>query len=329
VGTEVTPARTPEKLRIVYFGMMGPFSCPPLQVLLAGGHNVTAIVVPGLRQSPGADPKVALSSRIEINKRYRMVPQLVPPSLDNVRQIARKEGIPILEAQSLHAVGIQAEISAYRPDALCVACFPWRLPAGVLDIPRLGSLNVHPSYLPDNRGPDPLFWTFKRGDATTGVTIHLMDESLDTGPILLQERVTVPDGISERALEEELANRGARLLAQALMGLASDRLKPVAQDSSQAIYYPLPTPLDWVITPDLPARRVYNFASGLQARTQPMLIQVEGRTFQLLEPLDFDEQADMGAAWRLDGQILVLSCAPGVFRARVALIPREQASLVQ
>jgi methionyl-tRNA formyltransferase len=322
VGTEVEPARTPGKLRIVYFGMMGLFSCPPLEALLASGHNVVAIVVPGLRRSTGSDLRNAPSSRAEI-KTYRTVPQLVPPALDNVRQIAGKEGIPILEANSLHAGGIQAEIGAYRPDAICVACFPWRLPTGVLEIPRLGSLNVHPSYLPDNRGPDPLFWTFKRGDVMTGVTIHLMDESLDTGPIVLQERVDVPDGISERALEEQLASRGARLLAQALVGLSSGSLKPVAQDSSQATYYPLPAPLDWVITPDLPARWAYNFASGLRARTQPILIQVEGRTFQLLEPLDFDALADMEVAWHLDGRILILSCTPGVFRARVALIPRE------
>jgi methionyl-tRNA formyltransferase len=322
VGTEVKPARTPQKLRIVYFGMMGLFSCPPLEALLASGHDVTAIVMPGLRQSPGSDLRNAPSSRPEI-KRYRTVPQLVPPALDNVRQIARKQGIPVLEAESLHAANIQAEIGAYRPDAICVACFPWRLPAGVLEIPRLGSLNVHPSYLPDNRGPDPLFWTFKRGDAMTGVTIHMMDESLDTGPVLLQERIDVPDGISERALDEQLASRGARLLSQALIGLASGSLKPVAQDSSQATYYPVPAPSDWIITPDLPARWAYNFARGLRTRTQPILIQVEGRTFQLLEPLDFDEVADMGAAWHLDGRILILSCTPGVFRAEVALTPSE------
>jgi methionyl-tRNA formyltransferase len=322
VGTEVTPARTPEKLRIVYFGMMGLFSCPPLETLISSGHNVTAIVVPGLRQSPGPDPRYAPSSRIETT-RLRTIPQLVPPALDNVRRIARKEGIPILEANSLHAADIQAEISADRPDAICVACFPWRLPVGVLEIPRLGSLNVHPSFLPDNRGPDPLFWTFKRGDAMTGVTIHLMDVSLDTGPVLLQERVGVPDGISERALEEQLATRGARLLVEALAGLASGGLTPVDQDSSQATYYPLPVPSDWLITPDLPARWAYNFASGLHARTQPVLIRVEGSTFQLIEPLDFDEQAVMGSPWHFDGRILVLSCTPGVFRARVAAIPRE------
>jgi methionyl-tRNA formyltransferase len=150
-----------------------------------------------------------------------------------------------------------------------------------------------------------------------------MDESLDTGPVLLQERLRVPDGISERALEEQLAARGAGLLAQALVGLASGGLMPVDQDSSLATYYPLPVPSDWVITPDIPARRAYNFASGLHARAQPILIQVEGSAFQLLEPLDFDEQAVMGAPWHLDGRILVLSCTPGVFRARVAPIPYE------
>jgi methionyl-tRNA formyltransferase len=145
-----------------------------------------------------------------------------------------------------------------------------------------------------------------------------MISSLDTGPVLLQERVEVPDGMSERALEEQLATRGARLLAQALAGLASGGLKMVDQDSTQATYYPAPTPSDWVITPNLSARRAFNFAAGLYARTTPLLIQVEGSAFQLVEPLDFDEQAVTGAPWRLDGQVLALRCRPGVFRARVA-----------
>ena len=185
--------------------------------------------------------------------------------------------------------------------------------------PDLGSLNVHPSLLPDNRGPDPLFWTFRRGDAFTGVTIHLMDVGLDTGAILLQKRLEVPDGIGELLLEQRLADSGAELLREALSGLAAGRIQPVPQESARATRYPLPDSEDFVVTPERPARWAYNFARGLYTREVPICIQVEGRRFRLLEPVDFyDAETVPDGTWQLDGQLLTLACAPGVFRARVA-----------
>jgi methionyl-tRNA formyltransferase len=210
-------------------------------------------------------------------------------------------------------------IAALRPHAICVACFPYRLPREIIRIPRLGSLNVHPSLLPDNRGPDPLFWTFRRGDKFTGVTIHLMERGLDTGPILLQKRLEVPDGTSEQLLEQRLADCGAKLLREALSGLAAGRIQPVPQESARATRYPLPESDDFVITPERPARWAYNFACGLYGREVPISIEVEENRFRLLEPLDFQDTATLpGKIWHLDGQLLALACTPGVFRARVA-----------
>ena len=169
---------------------------------------------------------------------------------------------------------LRDRISALHPDAICVACFPYRLPQEILRIPHLGSLNVHPSLLPDNRGPDPLFWTFRRGDAFTGVTIHLMDVGLDTGAILLQKRLEVPDGIGELLLEQRLADSGAELLREALSGLAAGRIQPVPQESARATRYPLPDSEDFVVTPERPARWAYNFARGLYTREVPICIRV-------------------------------------------------------
>ena len=84
------------------------------------------------------------------------------------------------------------ELTRLDFDAITVACFSRKLPASVLRLPRLGCLNVHPSLLPAHRGPDPLFWIYHDGDETGGVTIHLMDEGFDTGPIVLRETVPCP-----------------------------------------------------------------------------------------------------------------------------------------
>ena len=167
-----------KRLRIVYFGMVGRFSLPPLEKLLEAGHSVSAVVVPRLESDVTLAPPLSIPRRM-----LRPVPQLAPPVLRNIRQIAAGNEIPLLDVEhqgSASMRDLRDRISALHPDAICVACFPYRLPQEILRIPHLGSLNVHPSLLPDNRGPDPLFWTFRRGDAFTGVTIHLMDVGLDS-----------------------------------------------------------------------------------------------------------------------------------------------------
>jgi methionyl-tRNA formyltransferase len=313
-----------EPLRIVYFGMNGAFSGPPLAALLAAGHDVRAIVTPQLEGAPAVTLPIAQAHPMQPTQPARKMrgalPQLAPPPAHMLRQIAQEHALPLLEVGSLRDAATLATLASYQPDAICVACFSHRLPAEVLRIPRLGCLNVHPSLLPENRGPDPLFWTFRRGDRMAGVTIHLMDEGFDSGPLLLQEAVPVPDGISARTLEAQLAARGGKLLAQALAGLATGTLHPVPQDNARASSYPMPSAEDMLITPEMSARHAYNFACGLLAY-QPIIIQVEGRTFRPLAPLDYDEQGTLAEAWRLDGDVLSLRCTPGVFRARVALSP--------
>jgi methionyl-tRNA formyltransferase len=193
-------------------------------------------------------------------------------------------------------------------------------------LPRLGCLNVHPSLLPDNRGPDPLFWTFQRGDRETGITIHLMDTGLDTGAILAQERVDVPEGSHEATLERDLAARGGVLLLNALGELAAGTSQPVPQDEARAISYSWPRGADYVITPEWSARRAYTFACGIRGRARPVLIQTSGALYTLVEPLGFDETARQASAVVLDGDILSVQCAPGVLRARVTVTSQGEAA---
>jgi methionyl-tRNA formyltransferase len=310
-----------ERLQLVFFGMMGIFSYHPLEALLEAGYQVRAIVTPQLQDRSVNVVLPAVLGRLPAEKNRRPLPQLVPPALQNIRQLAYRMAIPLLEVGSLQDAGSRdlPAIDAYEPDAICVACFPYRLPDRLLRIPRLGSVNVHPSLLPDNRGPDPLFWTFRRGDTFTGVTVHVMDSGFDTGPILLQERMRVPDGISESALEERLAIEGGELLVRSLAGLSTQSIVPTHQDSQQATSFSFPISDDFVITPEHPARWAYNFACGLRSRPIPILIQVEEQRFRLLEALDFDPDGILEPRWQLDGNLLSLACRPGVFRARIAL----------
>lgn len=304
-------------LRLLFFGMTGQFSRVPLEALLAAGYDVRALVLPALSTPAGVPPYTRLtppSPRAESGR--RALPVLGSAGRTTL-QIAAEREIPILEVARLaHAETITA-LEAFAPDAICVACFTRRLPPAVLRLPRFGCLNVHPSLLPDNRGPDPLFWTFRRGDAETGATIHLMDAGLDTGPILLQGRVPVPEGVAEAELERQVATLGGELLVRALASLSAGTLTPSPQDERLATAYPVPSPADFTISPDRPARWAFTFARGVIGREQPLTIEVENITFRVLAPLGYDADATLTAPYRLLGDILTLRCAPGVFTARV------------
>jgi methionyl-tRNA formyltransferase len=316
IRNQETPvaAKGTDRPSVVYLGMSGALSSLPLSALLEAGFPVRAVVTPTFA---GVSPPAPTAPSPAVPRRE--VPLLAPVA-PTIRRLAADHAIPLVEVADLHASATYDALASYAPDAICVSCFPWRLPPAILRLPRLGCLNVHPSLLPDNRGPDPLFWTFRRGDATTDVTIHLMDEGFDTGPVLEQGSISVPDGISEALLERTCAEIGARLLVEALAALATGAAQPQSQDESRATRYPPPTPDDYHITPDRPARWAYNFACGLIGRGQPILIMAPSAAFRLRAPVGYAEDEALDRPWRLDGEILALRCAPGVFRARVVRI---------
>ncbi|MGH2516629.1 MAG: methionyl-tRNA formyltransferase, partial [Ktedonobacterales bacterium] len=249
-------------LRVVYFGMAGAFSRPPLEALLRAGVSVRAVVLPALAGPSRADsdaPVTMLALPRPLSPTLRRPLPLLAPDLSSgsILQIAGERNIPILEIHRLSDPRTVDMLAAFAPDAICVACFSRRIPPAVLRMPRLGCMNVHPSLLPANRGPDPLFWTFRTGETTTGVTIHLMDEHMDSGPILTRRALPVAEGVTETELEVQCAIVGGELLVEALRGLADGSLIPQLQDERLASAHSWPSEDDFVISPDRPARAAF------------------------------------------------------------------------
>ena len=302
---------------VIFFGATSTFSRPPFEALLRAGIRVRAVVVSALVPAIRHDTPPVKLLPAQAPRRGRPLPLLASSGPDTILQLAAERGIPVLEVARLRDRRTLDTLACYQPDAICVACFSRRLPHEVLRLPRLGCLNVHPSLLPANRGPDPLFWTFRLGDTETGVTIHSMDEGLDTGPILRQRRLPVPDGCSERELEDACATAGGELLAASVADLIAGTMQPTRQDEALATAYPWPRPDDYVITPDRPARWAYNFASGVCERTEPVVIQTAGAAFRVRAPLSFDAAATLDTPYRLAGNVLSLRCSPGVFMCRI------------
>ena len=223
----------------------------------------------------------------------------------DVERLADAAGLPVVWVQT-RAQAVQA-MQAFLPEVGVAACFPWRLPRAARAVPRLGILNIHPSLLPIGRGPEPVFWTLRRVEPVTGVTVHQMDAGFDTGPILLQESLPVPDGIRAGELEDRLMAIGARALAAALPECASGALQPRPQQDEDATLAPFPIPDDWIISPLLPAAWAWRFARGVALLGGPLRVVTIERVIPVADAVAWSaaERPDAAVIDVGDGTVLV------------------------
>ncbi len=198
-------------MRVVFLGS-GAFAVPSLEALLAAGHEVCALVAQPDRESGRGRALAA------------------PPT----KPVALAHGVPVLQPRRIKAPDALEALRALRPELLVVVAYGQLLSRAVLDVAPRGAVNVHGSLLPRWRGAAPIQWAIVNGDTTSGVTTMLLDEGLDTGPLLLSR--PTPIGAQETAAElhDRLATLGATLLIETLAGLAQGQLVPRPQDAAQA-----------------------------------------------------------------------------------------------
>ena len=291
--------------RALFMGMGGSFSPPALLALLDNSVEVCAVVLPARNHHPSQPALRLLEPPLQARP---MLPVLQSSLHNSITNIAWKHRIPMWEVGRMSAPETINLFSHYQPDIMCVACFSQYIPRAILDIPRLGCLNVHPSLLPANRGPDPLFWTFHEGQRETGVTIHMMDEGLDTGPIVAQEKVEVPDGVTYAQLEAECAALGGKLLARSLWQLYQGSATLTPQDETKSSYLPMPTGKDYVvIASEWEARRVYNFIRGVASRELPITLITSDRSIKVTNVFSYSLDVDKNAS----DEIMRVRCSDG------------------
>jgi methionyl-tRNA formyltransferase len=170
-----------------------------------------------------------------------------------VKSAANELGARVYEPTQLRAFA--REISNERLDLLVLASYGRLLPKQLLDVPRLGALNVHPSLLPRYRGATPIQSAIARGDSETGVSIMLMDAGLDTGDLVLQERIAIEPGETYGELHDRLAWFGAELLGNALDLAARGELLARPQTGEASLTRPL-SKEDLLIDLSWPPRRI-------------------------------------------------------------------------
>jgi len=209
----MTVPTTPVPLRLAFMGTPD-FSVPILQALVDAGHQVVCVYT--------QPPRPAGRGH-----------QLQPSP---VHRCAEALGIPVRHPKGLRKAEVQAEFAALGLDVAVVAAYGLILPKPVLDAPRLGCLNVHASLLPRWRGAAPIQRAILAGDDVSGVTIMQMDEGLDTGGMLLEDRVAIGPATVAPDLHDALSAMGARLILPALDGVAAGTLVPRPQPDQGVTY---------------------------------------------------------------------------------------------
>lgn len=159
--------------------------------------------------------------------------KLAPPP---VKLLAQKYNLEVLQPEKIKDQTIVEKIKAYDPELIVVAAYGKILPKELIDIPPNGSINVHASLLPKYRGGAPIQWALLKGEKETGVTIMQIAETLDTGDILLQEKIPIEPDDDAQTLQEKLFNLGAQLLLKAIEQIKNKTIKRIPQKEIDATY---------------------------------------------------------------------------------------------
>jgi methionyl-tRNA formyltransferase len=191
---------------------------PTLEALLAAGHKI-ALVVSQPDRPVGRDHEITASP---------------------VKRAAISAGLDITQPEKIRSnAEFRAQLDAIEPDAIVVVAYGRIIPPWMLALPRLGCINLHASLLPRYRGAAPIQWAVAMGDAYSGNTTMLLEEGLDTGPILLQQTIEIGPDQTAADLFPMLASAGAPLVVETLAGLANGTIRPQPQNHEGATFAPL------------------------------------------------------------------------------------------
>ncbi len=227
-------------MRIVFMGTPD-FAVPSLKVLVEAGHEICGVFT---------QPDKPKNRGMKLQQ---------PP----VKEYAVSAGLTVFQPVKMRDREALEILRALNPELIAVAAYGKILPVDILELPRLGCINVHSSLLPKYRGAAPINWAILNGEDETGVTIMYMAEGMDTGDILAQTKTPIDLDENAAQLFDRLADMGAKLLVDTVAALEGGKVHSIPQDEAQATRAPMLSkelsPLNWVRT----ARQLHDQVRGL------------------------------------------------------------------
>lgn len=276
---KLTLPSTPDNPRIAFFGIDCHLTHCILNGLLKGGANIAGMVLPG---PPGVELPVPVhNTRTTIPLMNSVATS--PGVVDTLRQ----HHIPAFRLGNLRSQEAADTLLSFNANVLVCACFPYNIPRTLTDLFPGRAANIHPSFLPDKRGPDPLFWTFREGTGRSGVTIHELSPRFDAGAILSQLTHTYSDGTTEHELEKSLASLAVEMTLELIPQVVLGDVQPRQQYEPLATHAQWPQAADFRLNPTMSARAAFNFVRGIQGRGVPIPIEHQGVDVTVVEAIRF------------------------------------------
>jgi methionyl-tRNA formyltransferase len=274
------------------------FAVPTLETLVEAGHSVPLVVTQPDRPR-GRGMEVAFSP---------------------VKNAAVRLGIPAIQPATIkNNAEFRDQLGSIRPDTIIVVGYGRIIPQWMIDLPRLGNLNLHASLLPKYRGAAPIQWAIASGESVTGVTTMRIDAGLDTGDILMQREIPIGSEDTAETLGPKLAAVGADLMVETLRGLESGQVRPSPQDHSQATLAPILRKEDGRMDFTRSAGDLFNRLRGFQPWPGAFTI-FRGKTLQVHRAKSVQHAAPLTPSEiAVEGTRLVVGCGKNDKDALTAL----------
>lgn len=240
-----------------------------------------------------------------------------------VKDEALRHGLEVLQPRRAREPELHEQLTALAADVAVVVAYGSILPGPLLDVPRLGFVNLHFSLLPEYRGAAPVQRAVMDGVAVSGVSIMVLTEGMDEGPVLATQQVAVEPSDTAGTLGERMADLGAPLLVETVTRYAAGELQPVQQDHDQATYAPKITTEEARIDWTKPAPEIANLVRGLNPAPGAWT-EWDGKRLKVWEVRPMDEKLEPGAVVEAYGKLLAGTGTEAVELADVQLAGKRR-----
>lgn len=284
-------------MKIIYIGSSNSLSIIPFQALITSNQHEIC----------------ALAFDDDLNSNFNVI------TSNTIQSLAINNSIPLIKFNKDYT-NIQSQLRTLQPDVILVSCYARKLPLSLLSIAKIGSFNIHPSLLPSYRGPSPLFWQFRDGIDEFGVTIHRMDEGFDTGNIVSQKKIKIPDNLSIIEATGLLAETASELALDTLYDIKNNSPFERAQNNLTSSYQSFPSPNDYSVSVLWPAKRIFNFIRAYKEKEVSFLCEIDGKSYRLIDVYSYHNEPYKGISGNVfmqEEDEIVFSCQDGVIRCKI------------
>ena len=213
-----------------------------LKVVIIGYGTMFTNLIAGTLDANCQIAGVFRYERVKYRPIIRKIKDILNPSLEY--NYIKSYNLPEIDARGVNTGEFKKALLRLNPDIILVGSWGEKIKKEIYDIPKIASINAHPSLLPKYRGPNPYFWTIRNGEDTSGVTFHLIDKGYDTGAILAQEEIKIYPSDTGKSLKDRTVLTARGVVCELLKALREDIIIPLTQREDKASYYSHPEGLE-------------------------------------------------------------------------------------